>query len=166
MGALDSACNRTCTGSDWLHSFLTVLRATAPKEVVDLVRSEPEHETFRFGNGGTQVSNERWRLPTVVGGGIICFWTSVVPVASLGLLLGRDFLEAVGAVMDFSRRALRCDHLDGIETPLNQLAAGHYALRLLPDRWRGLGAQKWRRFGLDGIVEVCLLYTSPSPRDA
>ena len=154
MGALDSACNRTCTGSDWLHSFLTVLRATAPKEVVDLVRSEPEHETFRFGNGGTQVSNERWRLPTVVGGGIICFWTSVVPVASLGLLLGRDFLEAVGAVMDFSRRALRCDHLDGIETPLNQLAAGHYALRLLPDRWRGLGAQKWRRFGLDGIVEV------------
>ena len=154
VGALDSACNRTCTGMDWLNSFLQRLRSTAPEEVIALVKCEPEKETFRFGNGGTQVSKERWRLPTMVGGAIICFWTSVVPVASLGLLLGRDFLEAVGAVMSFSRKALRCDHLDGKEIPLSQLTAGHYALHLLPSSWPGLGSQKWRRFGLDGILEV------------
>ncbi|CAK9056115.1 unnamed protein product [Durusdinium trenchii] len=142
VGALDSACNRTCTGMDWLNSFLQRLRSTAPEEVIALVKCEPEKETFRFGNGGTQVSKERWRLPTMVGGAIICFWTSVVPVASLGLLLGRDFLEAVGAVMSFSRKALRCDHLDGKEIPLSQLTAGHYALHLLPSSWPGLGSQK------------------------
>ena len=59
-------------------------------------------------------------------------------MSSLGLLLGRDFLEAIGAVMNFSRKALRSDLTDGVEIPLSQLAAGHYALHLLPDRWPGL----------------------------
>ncbi|CAK9081636.1 unnamed protein product [Durusdinium trenchii] len=137
VGALDSACNRTCTGADWLKGYLRGLETSAPSEVLDLVRREPERETFRFGNGGTQVSEERWRLPTMIGGTVVCFWTSVVPVSSLGLLLGRDFLEAIGAVMNFSRKALRCDLTDGTEIPLSQLAAGHYALHLLPERWPG-----------------------------
>ena len=154
VGALDSACNRTCTGADWLKGYLRGLETSAPSEVLDLVRREPERETFRFGNGGTQVSEERWRLPTMIGGTVVCFWTSVVPVSSLGLLLGRDFLEAIGAVMNFSRKALRCDLTDGTEIPLSQLAAGHYALHLLPERWPGLDPQRWRRLGLDGVLEV------------
>lgn len=114
----------------------------------------PEHEVFRFGNGGTQVSQERWRLPTVVGGTLIVFWTSVVQVPSLGLLLGRDFLDAVGAVLNFARRALRCDHLDSSIIQLRQLTAGHFMLPLIPDVWKRPEALKWRRIGQDGIVEI------------
>ncbi|CAK9000166.1 unnamed protein product [Durusdinium trenchii] len=47
VGALDSACNRTCTGPEWLSSFLTCLRASAPQAIVDLVKVEDEKETFR-----------------------------------------------------------------------------------------------------------------------
>ena len=153
VGALDSACNRTCTGPDWLEGFLKGLKK-APQAIQDLVITRPERETFRFGNGGTQVSLERWRLPTVVGGRLVCFWTSLVQVPSLGLLLGLDFLEAVGTYLSFLRRELRCETLSTTSIPLKQLMAGHYLLPLLPSSWPGLGTQRWRRFGQDGIVEL------------
>ena len=155
VGALDSACNRTCTGTEWLNSFLKELQK-APPWIQSLIATKEEHETFRFGNGGTQVSLQRWRLPTVVGGSLVCFWTSVVKVPSLGLLLGRDFLEAVGADMSFARRTLRCEHLNSKPIALKQLSAGHYLLHLLPEDWPGVTAQTWKRVGLDGILEVQL----------
>ena len=46
-------------------------------------------------------------------GQVASFWTSLVDVPSLGLLLGRDFLEAVGADISFLRHELRCERLDG-----------------------------------------------------
>ena len=153
VGALDSACNRTCTGTTWLSNYLVHLKKSPP-EIQALIRHEPEHEVFRFGNGGTQVSQERWRLPTVVGGTLIVFWTSVAQVPSLGLLLGRDFLDAVGAVLNFARRALRCDHLDSSIIQLRQLTAGHFMLPLIPDEWKRPEALKWRRIGQDGVVEI------------
>jgi hypothetical protein len=58
VGALDSACNRTCTGSTWLSNYLQHLKS-APAEIQSLICCEAESETFRFGNGGTQVSSER-----------------------------------------------------------------------------------------------------------
>ncbi|CAK9053659.1 unnamed protein product [Durusdinium trenchii] len=124
------------------------------------VMVEDENETFRFGNGGTQQSFQRWRLPTMIGGEVVCFWTSVVQVPSLGLLLGRDFLEAVGAVMNFGRKSLRCELLDDNSIKLSQLAAGHYALGLLPSAWPSLEPQRWRRLGLDGVIEIQLSTTS------
>ena len=155
VGALDSACNRTCTGSEWLAGFLSGLRE-APAEIRALVRQEEEHETFRFGNGGTQVSLRRWRLPFVVGDVLMCVWVSVVPVNSLGLLLGRDFLEAIGANLDFARKMLTCDWIASKPTTLKQLSAGHYLLQLLPPRWPSASSQRWRRVGIDGVVELQL----------
>ena len=111
VGALDSACNRTCCGTTWLNGYLKELKH-APMEIQALVIQEPEDEMFRFGNGGSKRSQERWRLPAMIGGDVILFWTSVVQVPSLGLLLGRDFMDALGAVLSFAKRALRCDHLD------------------------------------------------------
>ena len=43
VGALDSACNRTCTGPDWLHGYLKSLQS-APEEIKCLVQSKPGHE--------------------------------------------------------------------------------------------------------------------------
>ena len=121
-----------------------------------MVQSKPEHETFRFGNGGTKVSSERWRLPSVIGGQVVSFWTSLVDVPSLGLLLGRDFLEAVEADISFLRRELRCERLDGQPIALKQLSAGHDLLPLVPTTWPAVGAhwqmdaKSWFGHGMKG----------------
>ena len=153
VGALDSACNRTVTGAVWLYGFLEKLKE-APEAIRSLVKREGEHEMFRFGNGGVQRSFERWRLPMVVGQTLILFWTSVVNVPSLGLLLGRDFLTGVGGVLSFTQRLLRCDHLGSTMVPLRQMAAGRFLLELIPACWPRPALGRWRRVGLDGVLEL------------
>ena len=158
VGALDTACNRTCTGTSWLRSYLDHL-ALAPPHVRKLVEKVEEKEVFRFGNGGTQISHERWKLPAVIDGTLVCFWTSLVPVPSLGLLLGRDFLDALGTVMHFSKRLVRFEKIGKQCIPLRQLTAGHFMLPLPPEDgdWPGATAQnRWRKLGVDGVVELQL----------
>ena len=75
----------------------------------------------------------------MIGGTLVCIWVSEVPVPSLGLLLGRDFLESVGATMSFASRVIQFEFLDSSVMPLKQLAAGHFMLRLLPSQWGGVG---------------------------
>ena len=127
MGVLDSACNRTCSGDVWVGHYMTHLEV-APDWVRHLILFESEDELFRFGNGGSQKSSQRVRVPIMVGNSLVLVWISVVKVPSLGLLLGRDFLDAIGAVLSFSRKMLRADKLDGYLIPLKQLMAGHFAL--------------------------------------
>ena len=157
VGALDSACNRTCAGSSWLRWYLESLKE-APQAVQDLVLQVPEDELFRFGNGGAKKSNVRYRLPMMVGSTLIVVWVSIVPVASLGLLLGRDFLSGIGAVMSFARKKLRADLVNGGELlDMGQLAAGHFTLPMRPTTsWKCPGTQRWRSFGQDGVVEMQL----------
>ena len=76
------------------------------------------------------------------------------PLASLGLLLGRDYLEWVGVTMSFSRRLIKFDFLNTSAIPLKQLAAGHFPLRLIPRQWPSVGTQKWCRVCTDGIIEL------------
>lgn len=156
VGALHSACNRTCSGNVWLGHYLKHLER-APPEIRQLIKSEPEDELFRFGNGGTQRSSSRIRVPIMVGNSLVCVWISVVQVPSLGLLLGRDFLDGIGTVLNFSRKLMRAEYLDGQSIQLRQLSAGHFALRLPPAHWPAPGPERWRRVGQDGVVELqCL----------
>ena len=152
VGALDSACNRTCTGEVWLKHYVNSLE-DAPAEIKDLIKAVPESETFRFGNGGCKTSSVRYRIPMMIGSSLLVVWVSVVDVPSLGLLLGRDFLDAIGAVLSFSRKMLRADLLDGSLVKLRQLTAGHFALRLAPPTWSLPGALRWRKVGQDGVVD-------------
>ena len=155
VGALDSACNRTVCGRAWLDCYLSALRrAPSWKVLSDLVATEVEKETFKFGNDGTKASRERHRLPMVVGGSLILVWASVVEVDGLGLLLGRDFLEAIGGVISFTRRALRADYLDAKRIPLKQLTAGHFFLDVFPAGKVELDKKGWTRQGQDGVIEV------------
>ncbi|CAE7263203.1 unnamed protein product [Symbiodinium microadriaticum] len=131
------------------------LEATCPREALrPLLATESEKETFKFGNDGTKASLERHRLPVTVGDTVVCVWASVVEVPSLGLLLGRDFLEAIGGVISFTRRALRADHLDCRRIPLQQLSAGHFYLDLLPKTFFEDVGRRWTRQGADGVLEV------------
>ena len=127
MGALDSACNRTCAGETWVRNYIEELRAKAPPEIQALLESQPEAESFRFGNGGTLPSGLRHRLPAVMAGRVVCFWVSAVPVESLGLLIGRDLLDSFQGVLDFSARTLTFGIFDSWVQPLNKLTAGHLA---------------------------------------
>lgn len=153
VGALDTACNRTCAGEVWLRSYLDSLKQ-APAHIRSSVFQEEESELFRFGNGGTQRSNMRWRVPAAIGDVVVMVWISIVPVPSLGCLLGRDFLDALGAVMSFAKKLIRFDYLNSVVLPLDQLAAGHFFLPLVPAAWPGPVLSRWRRLGQDGIVEV------------
>lgn len=155
VGALDSACKRTCAGPQWLDRYLLKLKS-APSEISGLITSVDESENFRFGNGGVVPSGKRWRLPCSIGGCIVLVWVSLVPVTSLGCLLGRDFLDAVGAVLNFGQRTLDCTFLGTGTQRLQQMAAGHFMLQMIPEQWTRPAPGRWRKCGQDGIVELQL----------
>ena len=149
IGALDSACNRTCAGPRWLENYLQLINTFAPEQVRGMVQSVSEREAFKFGNSGVTPSYERWRLPGVLCGRLFAFWVSIVPVPSLGLLMGRDWMEAVGAVIDFERKFLECRRLFEGCFDLFQLRDTDHA------SW-GLHYKGFRRCGLDGVVELSM----------
>ena len=154
--AVDKRLVGALCGRRWLEGYLQALaRSPLWQALQPLVKTEVERENFKFGNDGVKASYSRHRLPMVVGSSCVLVWTSVVEVESLGLLLGRDFLEAIGGVISFTRRALRADHLDASRIPLRQLSAGHFFLDIFPETW-STSARPWRREGQDGILEVQL----------
>ena len=83
-------------------------------------------------------------------------WVSVVPVVSLRCLRGCDFMDSVGAVLNFANRTLECSFLNATLQRLDQLSAGHFMLPLLPLRWLRLESGAWRKCGLNGIIELQL----------
>ena len=50
VGTLDSACNRTCTGTTWLANYLKTL-CGVPQEIQDLVCYEAESKLLGLGMG-------------------------------------------------------------------------------------------------------------------
>ncbi|CAE7358421.1 agaA [Symbiodinium sp. CCMP2456] len=81
---------------------------------------------------------------------------SSVPVATLGLLLGRDFLDAVAGVLDFAERTLLCRAFNSKRAAVKQLSAGHLALPLIPEVWPDLCSPRWRKLGPDNVIETRL----------
>ena len=123
-GALDSACNRTVVGHVWLKSILKLVACS----MLHLASWEPEVEFFRFGNGGRLKSTRRCRLPISLGGHPLYIRVSVVSCSSLGALLGKDFIKALGFVIDFQNDAFSCPRLGMKNISLQEMAAGHYVL--------------------------------------
>ena len=156
VGALDSACNRTCAGQVWVNNYLDALHRYAPPFVQSLIQCEDESENFRFGNNGVVPSIQRWRLPAMIGETLVLIWVSLVPIGTLGCLIGRDFLEAIGAMIDFTKRTLVCSTIASKMLHLKQMAAGHFMLQMLPpsQQWGRPPQNRWRRIGQDGIVEL------------
>ena len=79
----------------------------------------------------------------MVGEALVLTWVSVVEVPSLGLLLGRDCLDSIGAVISLSKRQMRADHLDAKLINLSQLTPGHFALQLIPSKWPEVSEGRW-----------------------
>ncbi|CAK9109162.1 unnamed protein product [Durusdinium trenchii] len=134
VGALDSACNRTCCGEFWLDTYVEHLKSSAPAWITNLIVNVDETERFKFGNGGTVPSTKRWRIPICLGQKrLLLLWISVVPISSLGCLLGRDFMDARGAVLDFGNRTVEFRFIQLQRLDLAQMSAGHFMLPLQPN---------------------------------
>ena len=158
QAAVDSACNRTVCGQEWLDLMLEAV-TEAPKEIQQLVIRIPENEMFRFGNGGCLVSRERVRIPLCIFNRVILVWVSVVASPSLGCLFGKDWLESLGAVLDFVGQRLKLEALDKNKwVKLSKMRAGHFALYLLPHSkksWPQLHETwPWVRTGRGSVSEI------------
>ena len=158
QAAVDSACNRTVCGQDWLDLMLEAV-IEAPKDIQQLVVRVPEHEMFRFGNGGCLVSRERVRLPICLLNKVVLVWVSVVPSPTLACLFGKDWLESLGAILDFVGQRLKLVTLDSNRwVRLSKMKAGHFALYLIPTskkRWPQLHeTQTWVSTGRGAVTEI------------
>ncbi len=59
-GALDTACNRTVAGVQWLLWYPSLLEAIG---MLNLASKVTESEYFKFGNGGRLLSRKRYLCP-------------------------------------------------------------------------------------------------------
>eukprot|EP00975_Prorocentrum_lima_P043826 9191514-Prorocentrum_lima.AAC.1 len=59
---MDIACEKTCSGIDWLQQQLELVHKKARLKVA----ISKEQEYFKFGAGETQLSKVRARLPSAV----------------------------------------------------------------------------------------------------
>ena len=157
IAAVDSACNRSCAGSAWLKTMLDALEF-APAHIRGLVEKTEESERFRFGNGGILISRTRVRLPVLLLGRVVLVWINEIPCDSLGCLLGKDFMEALGTVIDFLGKKMLLKLLDDEKwIKLQKMKAGHFAVNLLPmslSVWPGLRREPWVSVGTGSICEV------------
>jgi hypothetical protein len=124
-GAVDSACNRTCDGFSWYNDFRAVLSNTA---VEHLIQVKDEHEAFGFGNRGKLISTFRVRLPVCIFGHVVLVWISIIPCESSGLLLGKDFCEAIGGVIDFRRKQMKLSVLSNKCIPRSSFVLVNFVL--------------------------------------
>ena len=157
QAAMDSACNRSCAGREWVQSMLDALKC-APEWIRRLVTKVNETERFRFGNGGTLVSAIRHRIPVVLMNKVVLVWINEIPCDSLGCLLGKDFMESLGSIVDFLNKRMMLQLLDDQQwLSLHRMKAGHFSVNLLPkmlEKWPSLSSEEWVRTGVGGVCEV------------
>ena len=129
VGIIDTACLYSVAGERWWHHYRDTLVALG---LEDEILEESELEKYRFGNGGTLDSKTRVTVPIVVANRPTRIAFSVVPSDGLSLLIGRDFLSALGIQLDCGKGILRWK---GSTSELTTSRAGHYGLPLRPDLW-------------------------------
>lgn len=67
VAAVDTACNKTCAGEQWIRLMRDCLKR-APHYIQALVDEQPTTDFFKFGNGGVLTSQLRVRLPVCLMG--------------------------------------------------------------------------------------------------
>ena len=156
IAAVDTACNKTCAGEEWLALVLDALKF-APDWVQQLITEVKAVDYFRFGNGGTLVSEKRIRIPVCILGQVVLVWISSIPCNSLGCLVGKDVLECLGAILDVVNKKMQLKFLGDSWIPLSKMKAGHFSLNLFPmdlTAWPVPSALSWHGVGIGGVCGV------------
>ena len=117
---LDSGCNRSVCGKNWMESYLDTLSENEKKEVVQ----EVTDGQFRFGDGKTVKSLKCFVVPCWMAGKKLKIRTDVVD-CDIPLLLSRKAMKTARMSIDFIGDNV---HLFGKTLKLNITSSGHYCL--------------------------------------
>ena len=117
---LDCGASKTVAGRHWFENYVNNLNEE-DKTKVELSKT---HVQYRFGDGKVVVSNEKAKIPAIIGQKKIFICSDIVD-ENIPLLLSREFMKNVNMSIDFK---------DDTVNILNQLLSltitqsGHYAL--------------------------------------
>lgn len=128
FGVLDSGCGRTIIGVRTLAAFEKLWQATG----VSIPSRQKECNSFKFGNGATEVSTEVINMPVFLAGrrGVI---SAAIVQGDAPLLVSRSALRALQACIDFHKQEIRL-FADQVKVPLSVNSAGQYILDLMEHR--------------------------------
>ena len=121
---VDTGCQRTCCGKDWLDAHLRLLQeqhGLLPKMV-------SQHDEFQFGKGEPSISTDKAYLPSAISGVPLLLGTSVLE-DRVPFLASNSLLTQLGAVMNLVNDTVYFERLQ-IETQIHRLG-GHMALNIL-----------------------------------
>ena len=121
---IDTACQKLATGSGWLEWSAQRMQ-TAGLEIL----FGQEHEVFKFGAGGPQVSRTRARVPAGVNKRTFECRMSVCR-GLLPCLASIVACEALGLVLDLHRGCAYFLNLGPEEIPLMKTTSGHLCVSL------------------------------------
>ena len=119
---LDSGCGKTSIGAQTLDAFKSILL----QKGVEVPDELTETNTFKYGNGETEVSHRAIQLPICIAGrrGVI---HAAVVKGRAPLLMSRMALKTLGAEMNFGDDKLIV-FPDRVQVPLTVNSAGQYAV--------------------------------------
>ncbi|CAL1162515.1 unnamed protein product [Cladocopium goreaui] len=124
FAVLDSGCGKTIIGSETLAGFKKILSAkgiVVPPEF-------SESNTFKYGNGETEVSNRMVKLPICLAGRRGSIHAAVVK-GQAPLLMSRVALKSLEAEMNFGKDQLIV-FTDRVSVPLTVNSAGQYTVNV------------------------------------
>jgi len=98
-GVLDTACGKSVAGELWWKDYRQRLEALG---LLDQVTERSCSESYRFGEGRVVPSSVEVEAPMCLGPLAVRVRFCIVP-GSLCLLLGKDFIEKFGPVVDPAR---------------------------------------------------------------
>ena len=125
FGVLDSGCGRTIIGVETLSEFEKMLNHRNMPQP----SRRTEYNSFRFGNGATEISTEVAMLPCFLAGrrGVI---SAAVVQGKAPLLISRGALQTLKACLDFQNNQIQLFD-DRVVVPLATNSAGQYVINLL-----------------------------------
>lgn len=119
---LDSGCSKTVCGDVWLENYKSGL-SSFDRTCVD---EEVSSSTFRFGDGVSERSLKRVRMPCYIGGKRSMIETDVVR-CNIPLLLSKQSMKKGNMMLDFGNDTLSvCNEVINLANS----SSGHYLLPL------------------------------------
>lgn len=120
---LDSGCQRTCCGQQWMHAHLQKLQLHGLTPF-----SFSADDVFQFGKGTPSKSTTRSYLPSSIAGEPLLLGTCVLS-ENIPCLGSNSLLTRLGAVLDLSNDWVTFTKL-GVGTKIHRIA-GHMAINIL-----------------------------------
>eukprot|EP00435_Cladocopium_sp_Y103_P016924 s2219_g4.t1 len=142
FGIIDSGCGKTLIGQSTLNSLFRML-AEADQPIPSL---RPEQHVFRFGNQHEEVSKCTVTLPIGINGKLGMVDASVIK-GTAPLLLSRNTMKSLGAILDFQKETLSL--AGGKPQSLVVNEAGQYVISIMdfPSKSRMMKGDKQFQLG-------------------